>query len=352
MSVQQETASTGAAALRRQILSTRLGPATVRIQQGTGGGGAASGTADVYLHGAAGSWTTFRSLLSGAPAHDRVLIDLPGWGESTQGARLEDFSIEAMARAVIEILDSLGYPRWNLVGHSMGGFLAMHIAAGWPERTASVATISATTFGVSGASREPLRSLCRFPAFVGMLLVMRSLAVLGPAGSALVRAVGATPVMGLLMSPFFADPAAVSGRLIRGLGDDARPASFSAAARAAAHYDFGHWRGIRCPVLATRGENDVFTPPSDLVRLAAIVPHVRLVTIPRCGHFANIERPEQVQQLLNDLRSPETSAAGKQADPETGSRSFTPISPRPQGGPVFGSWTLSRTTTPRHPRIK
>ena len=264
----------------------------------------ASGTADVYLHGAAGSWTSFLPLLSAAPARHRVLIDLPGWGESTKGARLEHFGIEAMARAVTGVLNSLGYRRWNLVGHSMGGFLALHIAAAWPERTASVAAISATTFGVAEAARRPLRGLFRFPAFVGMLLAMRSMAALGPAGSALVRAVGTTPVMGPLMSPFFADPAAVSRRVLRGLGDDARPAGFCAAARAAAHYDFDHWRGIRCPVLATRGDRDVFTPQSDLVRLAGVVPRARLVTIPRCGHFANFERPEQVRRLIDNLHSP------------------------------------------------
>ncbi len=111
----------------------------VRFQQGTRGRCAASGTPEVYLHGAAGSWTTFqallsRVLLSGVPAHDRVLIDLPGWGESTKGARLEQFSIEAMALAVAGVLNALGYRRWNLVGHSMGGFRALHMAAAWPER--------------------------------------------------------------------------------------------------------------------------------------------------------------------------------------------------------------------------
>ena len=300
MSVRQESAA-WAATLRRHIVPTGLGPCAVRVQQGTGF--PASGTPEVYLHGAAGSWTTFRPLLSGASPHDRILIDLPGWGESTNGARLEHFGIEAMAHAVTEVLNILGYPRWNLVGHSMGGFLALHIAAAWPERTASAAAISATTFGVSGAAREPLLSLSRFPAFVGMMLLMRSLAALGPAGLALVRAVGATPVMGPLTSPFFADPAGISAGVIRGLGHDARPASFSAAARAVAHYDFDQWRGIRCPVLATRGDTDVFTPASDLDRLAAIVPNVRTVTIPRCGHFANVEQPEQVQKLLGGLWS-------------------------------------------------
>lgn len=300
MSVQQETAPPGAGTLRRQVLATELGPCTVRVQRARGVRDSET-AAEVYLHGAAGSWTTFRPLLSGAPAHDRVLIDLPGWGDSTSGARLELLDIEAMARAVTGVLESLGYRRWNLVGHSMGGFLALHIAAAWPEQTASVAAISATTFGVAAAAGNPLRSLSRFPAFAGMLVAMRSMAALGPAGTSLIRAIGNTPVMIPLMAPFFADRSAIPARVIGGLADDARPASFSAAARAVERYDFGQWRGICCPVLASRGDNDVFTPASDLVRLAGIVPQVRSVTIPRCGHFANIERPEYVQRLLGDL---------------------------------------------------
>jgi pimeloyl-ACP methyl ester carboxylesterase len=303
MSVQENTAPQEAAALRRCILPTELGPCTVRVQEVPGSPPPGTGTADVYLHGAAGSWTSFLPLLSGVPARPRVLIDLPGWGDSTQGARRELFGIETMARAVTGVLLALGYRRWNLVGHSMGGFLALHIAASWPERTASVAAISAATFGVADATRRPLRGLSGFPAFAGMLLLMRSISALGAAGDVLVRAVGTTPVMGLLMSPFFANPATISRGVIRGFGDDARPAGFCAAARAAAHYDFGHWRGIRCPVLATRGDRDVFTPPSDLARLTGVVPRARLVTIPRCGHFANIERPEHVRRLIDNLHS-------------------------------------------------
>ncbi|GAA3314845.1 alpha/beta fold hydrolase [Arthrobacter ramosus] len=299
MNVQQKSAP----ALRRQVLPTELGPCIVRIQEGSRGPSGASGTPEVYIHGAAGSWTTFQALLSGAPAQDRVLIDLPGWGESTKGARLEEFSIEAMGLAVAGVLNALGYRRWNLVGHSMGGFLALHMAAAWPEQTASIAAISATTFGVSEASRTPLRGLRGFAAFTGMLLAMRSMAVLGPAGTALVRTIAATPLMRTLMSPFFADPAAVPPAVFRELGDDARPASFSAAAKATAHYDFGRWRGILCPVLAIRGDSDVFTPESDLARLAVMVPHTRLATIPRCGHFAHIEQPDQVLRLLDELWS-------------------------------------------------
>ncbi|MFP3461122.1 alpha/beta hydrolase [Arthrobacter globiformis] len=294
--VQRDTARTGAPPLQRRVIATQLGPVTVRVQQGMQ---PASSTATVYLHGAAGSWTTFEALLAKAPDFDRVLIDLPGWGESPAAVLPEELSVETMARAVVGILDSLGYRRWSLVGHSMGGFLALHLAARWPDRVSGVAAISATTFAVAGAARGPLRSLPGFPAFVGMLLAMRSMAALGTSGPSLIRAVGATPLMGLVLSPLFADPSAVPQHVIRGLVSDARPASFAAAVRVAADYDFGQWRAIRCPVLATRGDSDVFTPPSDLFRLAAVVPHARLETIPRCGHFANVEQPAFLQRLLD-----------------------------------------------------
>ncbi|MCI0141778.1 alpha/beta hydrolase [Arthrobacter bambusae] len=290
MSVQQKNAPT----LRRHVLPTELGPCMVRVQQGTHGPRAESGTPEVYLHGAAGSWTTFQSLLARATAHDRVLIDLPGWGESTAGARREQFSIEAMARAVVGVLSALGYRRWKLVGHSMGGFLALHMAAAWPEETAGVAAISATTFSVSDACGAPLRGLYKFPAFTGMLLAMRSMAALGAAGTAVVRTIATTPLMRPLMSPFFADPGAIPPAVLRELGDDARPGS---------HYDFGQWRGILCPVLAIRGDRDVFTPESDLARLAVVVPQTRLATFARCGHFAHIEQPDHVHRLIDELWS-------------------------------------------------
>ncbi|MFE4195568.1 alpha/beta fold hydrolase [Paenarthrobacter sp. NPDC056912] len=295
--VQQRTAPSGVTALRRITVPTELGPCTVRVRDGMG---AESGKAHVYLHGAAGSWTTFLPLIADGPGNDRLLLDLPGWGDSTQGARLRNASVEAMASAVVEVLTALGYREWNMVGHSMGGFIALHVAAAWPKQTVSVTTISATTFGVSAAIRQPWR--LRLPYFAGMLLLMRSTAVFGHAGMTLIRRVGTTPLMCLLLSPLFADPAAIPASVIHRLAQDARPASFRAAARAAALYDVNQFQNISCPVLAIRGDHDVFTPVSDLERLATLGAHVRTVTIPRCGHFAAVEQPDAVRGLVDEPR--------------------------------------------------
>ncbi|MGA8788471.1 MAG: alpha/beta hydrolase [Paenarthrobacter sp.] len=307
--VQQESFTEGSAPLRREVISTQLGPCTVRVQEAPR---RLDRLADVYLHGAAGSWTTFRPVLpktplsdtplSYAPDNDRVLIDLPGWGDSTENARLESATVEAMAGAVVEVLDSLGYRSWNLVGHSMGGVIALHLAAAWPERARSVAAISPTAFGVAHSVRHPWRGLATLPWFMGMLLLMRSTAGLGNLGAALIRWVGNTPLMRLLLSPLFADPAAIPTNVIRGLGRDARPRAFCAATRAVAQYDFAQWDGIRCPILAIRGDSDSFTPPSDLDQLASAGPHIRTMTVANCGHFAIVEQPAVVRELLNQLR--------------------------------------------------
>lgn len=288
-------------ALQLRMLPTDLGVCRVVVQPGSKKAPMKLREADVYLHGAAGTWRTFLPLLQGAADRDRILIDLPGWGGSTGGASPQHLDPATISSAIVQLLDALGYPRWNLIGHSMGAFLALHIAATYPDRAASVTAISATTLAAAEASRAPLRSLSSFPYFVGMLLLMRSMTALGAAGSALMRTIGCTPAMGLLMSPFFADRSAIPRGVIRSLGRDARPAGFVGAARAAAQYDFSLWRAIRCPAVAIRGESDVFSPPSDAARLADLVPQLRNVTLAHCGHFAHVEQPAQVRQLLLDL---------------------------------------------------
>ncbi len=301
------SAARGASGLHRRIFPTALGPVAVRYSPEPPGSDRADAAADVYLHGAAGSWTTFIPLLAASAAADErypggarhtVLMDLPCWGESTRGTSTSSLTITAMTEAVTGILLTLGYRRWNLIGHSMGGFLALDIAAAEPMRAASVAVISGATFSVATATSHPLSGLLRFPAFTGMLLVLRTMAAWGPAGEYLVRRIGRSALMRPLMSPFFAHPKGIDRDVIAALGEDARPAAFAAAARGAAGYDFSRWRGITAPVLAVRGHQDVFTPPSDLTRLAQLVPQARLVTVPGCGHFAPIEQPGLLAGLL------------------------------------------------------
>lgn len=298
-------------ALRARVFPTPLGPVTVRFSAAVTARTQridATGSTEpvtVLLHGAAGSWTTFEQLLATLyrrnPRAHIVLVDLPGWGSSPLRKPNESFSIESQGAAVVGILSTLGYQRWHAVGHSMGGFLALHLASAEPARTASIAVISATTFAAVDAVRSPRKGMRTVPALTMMLALMRVLSLLGPAGTALI---GVTARLGLLrplMAPFFSAPRTVPASTIRSLAQDARPRSFVSAAAAAADYDLAQWRNITAPTLITRGRSDVFTTERDLYRLKALIPHAHLRTLDSSGHFGHVEQASEVARLTGWL---------------------------------------------------
>jgi pimeloyl-ACP methyl ester carboxylesterase len=89
------------------------------------------------------------------------------------------------------------------------------------------------------------------------------------------------------------------GTVIDALADEVRPDSFVRAADATRGYDpRRRWARIRCEVWAVRGEKDSFVPTRDLTGLLGAVSQATLAEIPKCGHFAHIERPRQTLEAL------------------------------------------------------
>jgi pimeloyl-ACP methyl ester carboxylesterase len=280
--------------LERLVVETSLGPVVVRAGRRT------SETATILVHGAAGSWTTWTPLLSyadgrGLPLADLVIPDLPGWGESAapdwQGVAIGEY-----AGAVVEIALALGYRHWHLVGHSLGGFLALDLAVRTPGATASVVLVSPTGPAVVEAVRRPVRGGIRLPWFAGMLLAMRILDALGSVG--VVRGLRRIGMLRFLSSPLFADRGVVDASVIGAFADELRPDSFVHAARAVAGYDLRHFELIGCPVRSVRGQRDAFSSDSDSDWFARTIPDFREQRVPDAGHFAAIESPGVVLQTI------------------------------------------------------
>ncbi len=269
-------------------VQTELGSAVARhrpVREGA--------RATVFLHGAAGSWTTWTPVLlaardAGVVIHDPVLFDLPGWGEGelADGAR----TIDAVAELVRATLERLGYTEWELVGHSLGGFLALHLAALWPDSVRSVTMVSGTTWSIIERTLAP---------YVALLRVMQVLAGLGGVGRALVRGMDRVHLLRPAVFPLFRHPFRVPGTVIDALAREIRPRSFVAASAIAKDYPADRlWASIGCPVTALKGDRDVFVRDDDLARLARLLPQAQTRVIPDCGHFANIERPDEVLESL------------------------------------------------------
>jgi pimeloyl-ACP methyl ester carboxylesterase len=263
-----------------------------------------SDTATVLLHGAAGSWTTWTPLIrtareAGVAFADVVAIDLPGWGGSPLDATDAEATVDAIAEAVARVVDGLGYARWRLVGHSMGGFIALHLAAREPARAVSVALVSPTTYSVIRSVAHPVRDFRLIPGFTMMLGVMRTMRRLGRPGTALIRGVGQIHLMRAVALPLFAHGWHVRPSIVAAIATEARPRAFSLAAEVTRGYDAdGLWARIACPVVAMRGDDDVFVSPDDLDLLARAVPDFRHAVILDAGHFAHVERPTETLRAL------------------------------------------------------
>lgn len=263
--------------------------------------------ATVFLHGAAGSWTTWTPLLAtarhlGAPPTEPVVFDLPGWGDSVLEATDDAATLEAMCAVVREVSEALGYPEWDLVGHSMGGLIALHMATLWPDRVRSVRLVSATTFSVIDSVAHPLRRFTLLPGFTMMLGLMRVLRLLGPAGAALVSVAARLRLLRVLMLPLFGNGRRVRASIVDALAVETRPRSFVLAARVTRGYDAdAEWSGIRCPIFAVRGSDDVFVRHDDFDRLLSVQPAAVTTVLPGTGHFAHIERPELALRALGLL---------------------------------------------------
>ncbi|MCJ1712570.1 alpha/beta fold hydrolase [Curtobacterium sp. VKM Ac-2922] len=282
------TSDPGAWSLTRSVVATSSGPVVVHARPGD--------RPVLLLHGVAGSWTTWTPLLRAAHGFgDRglVLVDLPGWGSSPAPAIPLD--VDDAARVLTEVLDALGVTTVDVVGHSMGAFIALHLGVVAPERVRSIGIVSGTTLAAVHAARHPLRGLLSLPAFA---LLRAGLAVTRGAAVSMLRGLARVGLLRLLAAPVFTHVRALDRSVLDAFVDEFRPLGFLGAASAAASYDTDRWRTIRCPVTAVAGRDDVFARVDDLAALIRVLPHVRTVLLDDCGHFAHVEHPQAVVDAL------------------------------------------------------
>ena len=260
--------------------------------------------ATLFLHGAAGSWTTWTPLVQAAAADrielgDIVIFDLPGWGDGHLADGPHDDPVLAICSLVKDMAEELGYTEWDLVGHSLGGFIALHMASIWPQAVLSVGMVSGTTFSIIHCVEHPVRRFRELPGFTMLWRVMQFLAMLGPAGPALVRGVGAIGLVRPATFPLFRHWREVPKSQGHALAVEIRPRSFAAAAKVTRGYDADtRWRAIECPVRATKGDRDVFVTKEDLDHLGRLLPSSVRTVIADCGHFGAVERPRAVLRAL------------------------------------------------------
>jgi pimeloyl-ACP methyl ester carboxylesterase len=239
-----------------------VAPVTMTFNRRCPPDGVPRGPAVVLLHGSPGGRFDFDGLL-GPLARDRCAIapDLPGFGDATRA--VPDYSVAAHAAYVDAFLGAIGEPRVHVVGFSMGGGVAIELAARHPHRVASLTLLAAL-----GVQEQEL---------FGRYWVNR--AVHGVQLAALWLLVEATPHFGLFDRMF------LGVEYARNFYDtDQRPLRPALLA-------------FDGPVLVVHGRHDILVPYEAALEHHRLLPQSELVTT-EGDHFDTFMRPAQVADAL------------------------------------------------------
>ena len=255
-----------------------------------------SGPTVVLIHGMINSsrhWETVAQRLAGS--YRVIAPDLIGHGEAATPRG--DYSLGAHAAAIRDLLTTIGVERATIVGHSLGGGVAMQFFYQFPQRTERLALISSGGLGTTSARccagrRCPARRRC---------CGWRP----GPGWSAPWPPPAASSAHAAAASGVYLQAVA---RALGPLQDDGSRRAFLQTLRAVIDVQ-GQKVSARdrlyllgeMPTLIAWGERDRTIPLAHGLEAAGSIPNCRFETLPKAAHFPNLEDPEGLADVARRL---------------------------------------------------
>ncbi len=241
-----------------------------------------SGPVAVFIHGFPLDRRMWIGQLSGLAKSRRcVAVDLRGHGLSKLDDSDPTFSMDLFADDVVKTLDEIGADQADVVGLSMGGYVAFAVWRRHPGRVRSLVfcdTKSEADSDEAKAGREKTAAMVREQ---GMEALWDGL------GAKLLASSPADGDVARLREMFLAqDPAVIAADALA-MRD--RPDSIPDLA------------GITVPVLWVHGEEDQLMPIDGARATAEKIPGARFAAVPRGGHMAPMENPEATNQALQEF---------------------------------------------------
>jgi pimeloyl-ACP methyl ester carboxylesterase len=237
----------------------------------------------VLVHGFTGSRDDFREHLPALATLGRTLaLDQRGHGGTSNTGRAEDYTLDGLVADLAAAFDALHLARADLLGHSLGGMVALRFALAHPERVASLVLMDTSARPMPLPMPEPARAaiakLVHEQGVAALLPAMRQRPVLGQPPSMLrtIERMGAEVFWSRIQRKLEAmDPVAWTELL--GVLGRCEPAADRLAE-------------IRCPTLVLVGaEDEPFLAPAD--ELERGIPGARRVTIEDAAHSPQLENP-------------------------------------------------------------
>lgn len=241
----------------------------------------------LFVHGigaSMSSWADIPERLQAA-GHAVVLVDLQGHGHSS--LERGDYSLGAHANTLRDLLDLLGMERVHLVGHSLGGGVAMQFIYQFPDRADHLVLVSSGGLGSSLNAGLRLATLPGSGLFVSAAFNRGTMAVVNWVGRTLTRA--------------GVNDHALTPETLETVGKLAHPkrrAAFLSTLRGAISHrgqidsvmDKPHILGER-PILIVWGDRDPLIPVEHGEQAHELLPNSRLVVFIGAGHEPHLFDP-------------------------------------------------------------
>lgn len=241
---------------------------------------AGSGELALFLHGLGGSRTSWTSQVSGLASLRRcVAWDMPGYGESAGSPT----SLPELADAAAELITELGAESADIIGLSMGGMIAQHLAIRHPAMVRTLALLDTSpAFGLDGTTREEW-----LEARLNSINAGKQTSDIAP------------QVIGGIVGPQCSEQVITSA--VASMVRIPTHSLVSACYALVDHDVRDRLAGITVPTQIIVGADDQETPVTYAQMLVDAIPGAHLAIIKDCGHLSNVEAPERVNQLIEQL---------------------------------------------------
>ncbi|MEX2467077.1 MAG: alpha/beta hydrolase [Gemmatimonadota bacterium] len=247
----------------------------------------------VLVHGFGASSFTWRHWLPTLERRGHVVsVDLLGFGGSPKPSD-GPYDPVSQAALVTEAVRELGNGRVTVIGHSLGGSVALLTALALRELGQPPHRLVLLAGAAYRQRMPPFVHCARYPRAMDFGL----------------RALGARLIVRQVVRSIVFDGSSVTDDLVEGYAapleqPDALPALLACAARIeppGLDAITARYPSLTLPTLLLWGRHDRVVPPSVGIRLARTLPNARLHVLERCGHLPHEELPEASLTLLEDF---------------------------------------------------
>jgi pimeloyl-ACP methyl ester carboxylesterase len=257
---------------------------------------AGEGPAVLLIHGMINSSRHWEDVaLRLADSYRIIAPDLIGHGDSATPRG--DYSLGAHAASIRDLLATIGVERATVVGHSLGGGVAMQFFYQFPQRTERLALVSS---GGLGQDVSPLLRAAALPGAAALLRVAAQPRLVDALDSAGARLCAGGRSKGVYLQAI--------ARALRPLQQPGSRRAFLQTLRSVIDV---HGQRVSArdrlyllgnmPTLLVWGGRDRTIPLEHGLAAHREIPRSRFETLPRAAHFPHLEDPEGLASVLRDF---------------------------------------------------